>query len=315
MVWYYAESDRQRGPISDEEFQELVDKGRIRQETLVWKDGMDTWQPLSSAQEAGLVTTISPASPPSVPPVNTPAGTLGAADVPSIPSMTKPGLALCSQCGRGPLGPHDSVQLGNLLLCRSCDADMARHYRNNALQADSMGAQGRHSPAGFAAATALPFASIISRVAAKFIDNLLESMILLIVMALTTDMEMVVNVLKNYLQAPEEAIALMRPFLLGALIFRVLYDSILVGKFGATLGKMTLGIKVVNADGNAAGFSQAIIRGIAPAILQLPGIMMASDSILPMIGQFIFFFGYLIAIFDLQKRTLYDHLANTRVVQ
>lgn len=44
MEWYYAESGNQIGPIDEKEFQDLVEKGKITSNTLVWNPSMKDWQ-------------------------------------------------------------------------------------------------------------------------------------------------------------------------------------------------------------------------------------------------------------------------------
>lgn len=44
MEWYYAVGGEQRGPVSEEAFQQLVQQGTITGETLVWREGMAGWQ-------------------------------------------------------------------------------------------------------------------------------------------------------------------------------------------------------------------------------------------------------------------------------
>ena len=78
---------------------------------------------------------------------------------------------------------------------------------------------------------------------------------------------------------------------------------------------LALGLRIVSPDATPARFSQAIIRAVAPAILQLPTIMLSSTSLLANLASFFIMFAYLIAVFDIQKRTLFDHLAGTRVVK
>lgn len=43
MQWYYAEDDLQKGPISVAEFKTLVLNGRIMNNTLIWRAGMENW--------------------------------------------------------------------------------------------------------------------------------------------------------------------------------------------------------------------------------------------------------------------------------
>jgi uncharacterized RDD family membrane protein YckC len=46
MNWFYAEAGKQLGPVSKEEFDSMVQSGRIGPSTLVWHDGMKDWQPM-----------------------------------------------------------------------------------------------------------------------------------------------------------------------------------------------------------------------------------------------------------------------------
>ena len=59
MEWFYAENQKQVGPLSEAEFARLVGAGTIRRETLVWRAGMKDWQPYGS---------LLPPPPPSPPP-------------------------------------------------------------------------------------------------------------------------------------------------------------------------------------------------------------------------------------------------------
>ena len=56
IEWFYAEGNRQhRGPLEDAQLRELYRSGRIGADTLVWRDGLASWQPLASqAAELGL---------------------------------------------------------------------------------------------------------------------------------------------------------------------------------------------------------------------------------------------------------------------
>ena len=45
MNWYYAEAGEQRGPITDAELRDLAKAGAVRDGTLVWREGMASWQP------------------------------------------------------------------------------------------------------------------------------------------------------------------------------------------------------------------------------------------------------------------------------
>ena len=45
MDWYYAAGADRKGPVSEEEFQRLVQQGVVTSQTLVWHEGMANWQP------------------------------------------------------------------------------------------------------------------------------------------------------------------------------------------------------------------------------------------------------------------------------
>ena len=45
MNWYYVDGPRRLGPLSEDEWTELVRSGKIQTDTLVWREGLDTWVP------------------------------------------------------------------------------------------------------------------------------------------------------------------------------------------------------------------------------------------------------------------------------
>ena len=46
MNWYYSDGGKQVGPINETKLNRLVTLGAIRSDTLVWHDGLTSWQPL-----------------------------------------------------------------------------------------------------------------------------------------------------------------------------------------------------------------------------------------------------------------------------
>src|SRR5258706_9210278 len=63
MKWYYSDAGQQAGPIEDADFQELVRRGVVRDETPVWREGMPSWAPYA---------TVKPAAPAPLPPAPQP---------------------------------------------------------------------------------------------------------------------------------------------------------------------------------------------------------------------------------------------------
>lgn len=49
-MWYYAVNGQQMGPIDEAQLKGLLANGSINEGTLVWKNGMSTWQTLSQVQ-------------------------------------------------------------------------------------------------------------------------------------------------------------------------------------------------------------------------------------------------------------------------
>src|SRR3954470_24328449 len=108
MMWFYAAEGRQTGPVSQEQLAELVRSGQIAMESLVWREGMASWQPLREVQA-------------SIPALAGPAGTgLGAASGGAAsPAGSPPAGEVCSECGN--LFPSDQViRYGDRYVCASC---------------------------------------------------------------------------------------------------------------------------------------------------------------------------------------------------
>jgi uncharacterized RDD family membrane protein YckC len=96
MKWYYADAGRQVGPVEDIQLDDLVRSGAVRDDTLVWREGMANWQPHSAVR--------GPSKPIPIP----------AAAVPIAAEMR-----FCSECGR-PFPAHELVSIGNATVCATC---------------------------------------------------------------------------------------------------------------------------------------------------------------------------------------------------
>ncbi|MFV1994109.1 MAG: RDD family protein, partial [Verrucomicrobiales bacterium] len=81
------------------------------------------------------------------------------------------------------------------------------------------------------------------------------------------------------------------------MVLQVAYAAFMVGKYGATLGKLAVGIRVVNADGSKVSYLKAFGRWWGE-----------------LVTGFTIGIGYIIAGFDREKRALHDHICSTRVV-
>lgn len=133
---------------------------------------------------------------------------------------------------------------------------------------------------------------------------------------------------------------------LGSILFSVAYETWMVGKYQATLGKIMIGVKVVNPDGSRLSYKRAFVRWLAKKplnylILWGPSTLGFALVIGVMIGMsenpganeagFVFAMMsglvvyaallllcsgiYWMAAFDPEKRAFHDRVAATRVVK
>ena len=81
------------------------------------------------------------------------------------------------------------------------------------------------------------------------------------------------------------------------ILLTVVYEVVLNGTFGATLGKMAVGAKIFVVDGDRLGYTRALARSLMARFVEMT-----------------FFVGYLPILVRSDKRGLHDLLAGTRVV-
>jgi uncharacterized RDD family membrane protein YckC len=153
----------------------------------------------------------------------------------------------------------------------------------------------------------LNYAGFWIRVVAKLIDFLVLGVIFMAITLLffadelAKLMEFSAKAGAGGEQSPEDMGALVA-FQIGSMFFNYtitsIYNGVMVSKWGATLGKMALGLKVTDAAGNPPSKGKCWGRAFAD-----------------LINYMICYIGYIIAAFDEQKRALHDHICNTRVIK
>ena len=149
---------------------------------------------------------------------------------------------------------------------------------------------------GFAADSGL----VYRRVGAYVIDSLL--------VALTTT---VLGVATGVISMDFEAPAIDPSLALWMLIFEVLYRWSMQSAFGATLGKLALGLRLVAADGSPAGPLQILVREIALGVML--GVAQATGwAILPALVQVLLVY---VVIHRPDRRSLHDLTVQTRVIR
>jgi uncharacterized RDD family membrane protein YckC len=125
----------------------------------------------------------------------------------------------------------------------------------------------------------------------RFVAVIIDSIILAVVQSC------ILLLLRPSFSAPE-MLAASGLYILISLVVSAAYEGFLIGQYGATPGKMALGLKVVRADGSPVSIGLAFGRYFAK-----------------MLSGFILLIGYIMAAFDVQKRALHDMICDTRVIR
>ncbi|MEX2289284.1 MAG: RDD family protein, partial [Mycobacteriales bacterium] len=145
---------------------------------------------------------------------------------------------------------------------------------------------------GEAVALDLRPAALPSRVLAGVVDALAQGLVLLVVGALATAVSFTVS------SAAADALGILL-IVLVLIVYPVTFETLLRGR---TPGKSAMGLRVVRDDGGPIGFRQALVRGLAGAFLERPGVTL-------------FTAGVATSLLNPQGKRLGDLLAGTVVVR
>ena len=96
MDWYYASNGQRSGPVSEAELDALARSGAITPSTLVWRDGLASWQPFSTLRGSASSTVLSPKL------------------VPPVIEQHR-----CVECQR-PFASNDLLRYENVFVCAGC---------------------------------------------------------------------------------------------------------------------------------------------------------------------------------------------------
>jgi uncharacterized RDD family membrane protein YckC len=277
MTWYYADAGRQVGPVEESALDELVRQGVVRDETLVWREGMAAWQPHSAVRGARAAAPM-----PSAAPMGSyPAAAAAATAAPMAESR------FCSECGR-PFPASELVSIGSATVCAQCKPIFMQRMREGGQ------AIGQRRYAGF-----------WIRFVARLIDGVLLFIVSLIISIPLTLVMGGAAIGIGGSRDPAAALAALPAILalagLRALIqiaIGVTYEAYFVSTRGGTLGKLALGLKIIKADGSPVPLGLAAGRYFAQIL-----------------SSIILFIGYIMIAFDSEKRGLHDMICDTRVVR
>ncbi|MEA5114823.1 MAG: RDD family protein [Geobacteraceae bacterium] len=185
----------------------------------------------------------------------------------------------CSVCNRR-IPRKDMTMFGPALVCVSCKPAYVQNLE-----------QGGTRPGS------LRYAGFCTRLCAKSIDSLIlvavmGALYLVIFLVLSGSFS-----IKPQGTNPELLMAAMVIWYMIVVALPVAMGTFFVGRFGATPGKMAVGLVVVNPEGDRISCLRALGRCLAE-----------------MLSGFFCCIGYLLMFFDAEKRTLHDMICQTRVV-
>jgi uncharacterized RDD family membrane protein YckC len=114
MDWYYADGQTPVGPLTESDFQRLVEEGRITAETLVWNEQMKDWQEYRELS------------------------TGGAGDTAASGGVTLDfGGIRCSECGN-PFLEDEMIRYGNAYVCAACKPAFVQKLKEGVIPAGAM---------------------------------------------------------------------------------------------------------------------------------------------------------------------------------
>ncbi len=263
MKWYYVDQGKQAGPVSDAQLEELRRAGKIQTDTLIWREGLANWAPYHEAKDG---------SKPAAPRLD---ASPAAAAAPAGAAGGDAAEAVCTECG-GIFSTDNMIRHGQAHVCANCKPVFMQKL-----------AEGAKINTG-----AMNYAGFWIRFGAVFLDGLILG-------AVNFCIQLIAGLSASQaigLQ-PKRALGLQLVLMAIQIAIGVSYEVVLIGKYGATLGKMACKIQVVTADGGRVSYLRALGRYFSK-----------------MLSYMICLIGYIMAGFDEQKRALHDRICDTRVV-
>jgi uncharacterized RDD family membrane protein YckC len=276
MEIFYAADAKQQGPISLEEFHAKLRDNELNPQTLVFTEGMTDWLPYSEAVEKNFVPAPEPlASEPSAgPPTN-----LRLAKKPSTqpPASGSEPTVACPTCGAW-VPSNELIPFENRKVCPHCRDRVIQQVREGV---------------GITTTTTLRYAGFGTRFASYILDYIIMQVYSSIVSFAT------IGVSAFSMQTADVSGAAMAVYYVLAFGGNLFYIIYFMGspRHQSTIGMKALKIKVVRTDGSMITKKRALGRYLASIL----------SSMILMIG-------YLMVLWDKEKATLHDRIADTRIV-
>jgi uncharacterized RDD family membrane protein YckC len=256
MSWYYADSGRQTGPIDDASLDALIRQGSIRGDTLVWKEGMSNWQPLSTVRPMAAPQPPAPVAPTPQPQAsyNTPSYS---APAPQASGQT----VACANCGQW-FAMSEVVFLGSSYVCAACKPIFLQRMR----EGSAGGAVGARRYAGFWIRFG---AALIDGIIVGIAGTIITAPLMFASVRATDD--------------PMAAVGMAGITSLIRLALYAAYSGYFLSTKAATPGKLMLGLKVIRSDGSTPitfvrGACRYLAQIISALILMIGYIIAAFDA-------------------------------------
>lgn len=284
--WYYSDYERNRlGPVAARDLADLHHAGQLQPDTLVWREGMPQWRPWREVMTQALNEAAGRAPAEAVPlsagvnpyamaePVHAAAGTMSGDPMPGNGASAAPALGTLSA------RPASSTLSSGANPYAVAEPPQSPYAPPRAAVENF----------SYAAAGHVVYAGFWKRVAAYIIDALILGVVGAMIGAVVGGTLGAGGARIGTIQAVSQIIGL----ILGASYFGLMHSS----SSQASLGKMAIGIKVVNEEGHAISFWRGFGRYF--------GLILSS---------MILFIGLIMAGFTDRKRALHDMICSTLVV-
>jgi uncharacterized RDD family membrane protein YckC len=274
MSYYYNDGNRQVGPVNKAQLMELVKSGKVTAKTKIMTSDRPEWVELGNMlarlrQDNGGGAAVKPAAPPVV----RPRPVREEAAVQAEPAVKK---TPCAQCGVE-FVHSELVRLNNQWLCPVCKVEFVQMMKE-----------------GVRSSADMRYAGFWIRFVALLIDGIaMQALSFLAILPIVYWMDGMedMGLVASWFIAQQDYSYI-------GFFVAVAYAVFFVGRFGATPGKMALGLLIVTEDGGRVGYLRAFCRYLSTI---LSGIILC--------------IGYLMAAFDGEKRALHDRICSTRVIR
>jgi len=316
MQWYYSKGNERLGPVSPEELIAIQQDGGISGATLVWREGQGDWKEFREVADI-IFAAVGEG--------------MGVAET-----------AVCAHSGKV-MPRNEMVPYG--------DAWVAPEHKDAFVQRLMEGDRMKLSEAG---EYALQYVGFWWRVLGSMIDYFVKFIPVLICQI----PYLIASGFAGVEVEPEDpnpfsiwTTAMLLTYMLamgGQLVISVFYDTWMVGKYQATVGKMAIGAVVVNPDGSRVTYGKSFGRWAAKkllnwtitmAVLVIPMVLIGfiafgssmggGESPDPdkVIGLMVLIVGSMLVLYplglfpfwmcglDAKKRALHDRVCATRVVK